>query len=310
MFQDKGSNPTTIPNNDWEETPTSVRELVYSLIERIEKLEGKIRNLEDEKNKNSKNSSKPPSSKGSAISPTGEKKSKRKKGGQPGHRGAIRKLVPIEDVDEHYDIKPEMCDKCGCGLSGADPYPYRHQVTEIPPVIARVAEYRLHTLSCLSCGSDTRAILPLGVPSGSFGPRLQAMVALFTGRYHLSKRDTEEIMGDFFRAPISLGAISILENRTSEAIASAVEEVREYVKKQFEVHMDETGWYEKNKRFWMWVAFARFMTVFLIRKSRGGRVVKEMIGEKFGGILNSDRWSAYNWLPVSSLHNQENKNLL
>jgi transposase len=301
MAQENSSIPKSISEKDWRETPASVCKLVFSLIERVEKLEKKVRDLEEEKNKNSKNSSNPPSSDGPTFPPNPKKKKdKRKKGGQPGHKGVTRKLVPIEEVDASYDEKPGTCGKCGHGLSGEDEFPHRHQVSEIPPVIATVTEYRLHTLSCPSCGNDTRAELPLGVPKGAFGPRLQAMVALFTGRYHLSKRDTAEILEDFFRVPISLGSITTLERRTSKAIASAVEKAREYVKEQVQAHMDETGWYEKNKRFWMWVASVPFVTVFLIRKSRGGKVVKEMIGEKFAGILNSDRWSAYNWLPVSS----------
>lgn len=301
MVQENRSTPGTVSDEDWEKTPASVRELVSSLIERVQKLEEKIRDLEEEKNRNSKNSSNPPSSDVPAVPPAPKKKKgKRKKGGQPGHKGTTRKLVPIEKVDEIFSIKPETCGKCGHGLSGEDAFPYRHQVAEIPPVIATVTEYRLHTLSCPSCGNDTRADLPLGVPQGAFGPRLQAMGSLFTGRYHLSKRDTAEILEDFFRVPISLGSISTLERRTSKAIASVVEEAREYVKKQTQAHMDETGWYEKNKRFWMWVASVPFVTVFLIRQSRGAKVAKEMIGEKFAGVINSDRWSAYNWLPVAS----------
>ncbi len=301
MLQKKVVLPQTVSEQDWKETPASVQEMVLSLIERVQKLEEKILSLEEPIKQNSKNSSKPPSSDGPAVPPTSQKKKgERKKGGQPGHKGTTRKLVPIEDVAESFDVKPEACGKCGHGLNGEDVSPYRHQVAEVPPVIATVTEYRLHTLSCPSCGKDTRAELPLGVPQGAFGPRLQAMGALFTGRYRLSKRDTAEILADFFRVPISLGSISALERRTSKAIASAVEEARAYVKEQAQAHMDETGWYEKNKRFWMWVASVPLVTVFLIRNSRGGKVVKEILGEEFAGIINSDRWSAYNWLPVSS----------
>jgi len=301
MVQENHSIPTAISKKDWEATPASVRELVLSLIERVEKLEEKIRDLEEEKNRNSKNSSNPPSSDGPAIAPKQQKKKgKRKKGGQPGHAGKTRKLVPMEEVDEVFDIKPEICNGCGYALAGEDSSPYRHQVAEIPAVIASIQEFRLHSLSCPACGHHTRARLPKGVPTGAFGPRLQAMSSLLSGHYHLSKRNIVEILEDFFRVPLSLGSISTLERRTSKAIASAVEKAYDYVKEQSQAHMDETGWYEKNKRFWMWVASVPFVTVFLIRKSRGGKVAKEMIGEKFAGIINSDRWSGYNWLPVAS----------
>jgi transposase len=126
------------------------------------------------------------------------------------------------------------------------------------------------------------------------------MVALLTGRYRLSKRDAKEIMGDFFQADLSTGSVCNLERRASEAISEPVAEAQAFVKEQPVVHMDETGWREANKKAWLWVAATSLVTVFLIRRSRGGKVAKEMIGETFKGILNSDRWSGYNWLPVSS----------
>jgi transposase len=157
--------------------------------------------------------------------------------------------------------------------------------------VAEVTEYRLHTLACSECGAETRAELPAGVPQGAFGPHLQAMVALSSGHYHLSKRKTKELMADFFQAEVSLGSIPALEQRASEAVREPVEEAREYVKTQSAVNMDETGWHEGNQRAWLWVAATTWVTVFLIRLSRGSKVAKEMLGE-----LTSDRWSAYNWL--------------
>lgn len=288
-------------DEEWAQTPPAVQEFLLSLIVHVQKLEAEIAELRERVNRNSHNSSKPPSSDGPEVPPKTNRKTKsnRNRGGQPGHKGSTRKLVPIEQVKESHDIKPESCRQCGQGLEGEDPEAYRHQVTEIPPVVAEVFEYRLHTLSCAECGCETRAEMPLGVPKGAFGPRLQAMVSLFTGRYRLSKRDTEEVMADFFKADISLGSISSLEHRTSEVISAPVDEAREYVKEQSRVHMDETGWYVAHKRAWLWVAATELVTVFLIRPSRGGKVAKEMLGEPFKGILSSDRWSAYNWLSVS-----------
>jgi transposase len=124
------------------------------------------------------------------------------------------------------------------------------------------------------------------------------MVSLLTGRYHLSKRDTSAVLTDFFQADISIGAVCGLEQRTSDALSAPVAEAREYVKAQPVVHMDETGWREANQKAWLWVAATSRVTVFLIRRTRGSKVAKEMLGETFRGILNSDRWSAYNWLAV------------
>jgi transposase len=301
MVQETRPEQTSFSQREWAQTPLAVQEFVLALIARIQELEAEVSALREQVNRNSRNSSKPPSSDGPDAPPKLRKraKSKRKRGGQPGHKGTTRKLVPIEQVKDSHDIKPETCRKCGHTLEGQDPEPYRHQVTEIPPVVAEIVEYRLHVLSCPECGTETCAELPPGVPQGAFGPRLQAMVSLLSGRYHLSKRDTEEVMDDFFRADISTGSVCALEQRTSGAISEPVEEAREYVKGQPAVHMDETGWREANQKAWLWVAATSLVTVFLIRCSRGGQVAREMLGETFNGILNSDRWSAYNWLPIS-----------
>ncbi len=286
---------------EWEQTLAAVQEFLLSQIMQVQKLEAEITDLRERVNRNSHNSSKPPSSDGPDVPPKTSEgiKSNRKRGGQPGHKGTTRKLAPIEQVKESDDIKPEVCGQCGHDLEGKDPDPYRHQVTEIPPVVAEVVEYRLHTLSCPECGRDTCADIPLGVPKGAFGPRLQAMVSLLSGRYRRSKRNTAEIMDDFFQTNISLGSVSTQERRTSEAISVPVTEARDYVKEQSVVHMDETSWYESDEKAWLWVAATCLVTVFLVRDSRGGKVAKEMLGETFKGILNSDRWSAYNWRPVS-----------
>jgi len=282
---------------EWAQTPKAVQEFVLSLVAHVQALEAEIAILRERVNRNSGNSSQPPSSDGPEVSKSRKRAgSGRKRGGQKGHKGTTRKLVPVEQVKEVHDVKPEVCRRCGHELAGEDAEPYRHQVTEVPPVVAEVAEYRLHTLSCPECGAETRPELPPGAPQGAFGPRLQAMVSLLSGRYHLSKRDITEVMADFFQADVSLGSVPALEQRTSEAISAPVEEARQYVQQQPVAHLDETGWREANQRAWLWVAATRLVTVFLIQLSRGGQVVKEILGETFQGIVASDRWSAYNWL--------------
>jgi transposase len=150
--------------------------------------------------------------------------------------------VPIEQVKAEYDVKSIISRKCGKELSGDGPAPDRHQVAEIPPVQVEVYEYRLHTLTCSSCGTKTRADLPAGVPQGGFGTRFQAMTALLSGRYHLSKRDTVGVMADFFQAEVGLGSVPTLEQRTREALTQTVAEACRYVQVQPAVHGDETGW--------------------------------------------------------------------
>ena len=120
--------------------------------------------------------------------------------------GCQRELVPLEKVKHVVEVKPSRCGKCRRTLQGSDPDPLRHQVVELPPLLAETEEWRLHALGC-ECGHITRAELPEGVPKGSYGPRLQAALAYLTGVARLTKRPIEEVMQDLFGATISLGSI-------------------------------------------------------------------------------------------------------
>src|SRR5207302_1082548 len=168
----------------------------------------------------------------------------------------------------------------------------------LPPTKPVVTEYQWHQLVCATCGEVTRASWPESVPSGTYGPRVQATVALCTGSYRLSKRTTQQVMEEVFGVPMSVGTISPLEQATTEALAAPVEAARTYVQAQEVAHLDETSWRQGGKRAWLWVAVTSLVTVFVVRMSRGGHVARALLGEDFSGILVTDRYSAYNWYPV------------
>jgi transposase len=294
-----------ISPEDWAHTPAAVQAVVLMLGEEVQmlrakvaRLEAQVALLEERLGQNSQNSSRPPSSDPPQMSRPARKPSGRKPGGQPGHAGAGRPLKPPEEVDAFVDVKPEVCARCGTRLEGRDPHPVRHQVTELPPVQAKVTEYQLHTLCCATCGTSTAATLPQGVPRGAFGPRIQALVSLFTGTYRISKRNVRDLLEDCFGVDLALGSICPLEQATSEAMAPAVEEAKAYVQEQSTANMDETGWREDHHRAWLWTAVTAWVSVFLIRASRGSKVVRELLGQTFSGIVGSDRWSAYSFLPL------------
>jgi transposase len=111
----------------------------------------------------------------------------------------------------------------------------------------------------------------------------------------LSKGTTAQVMEDLFRVSMSVSTISQSEKITTEVLAGPMEEARAYVPEQPAAHLDETSWREGDKRAWLWVAVTSLVTVFVVRLSRGGQVVRELLGESFCGILISDRYSAYNW---------------
>jgi transposase len=195
-------------------------------------------------------------------------------------------------------VKPQQCRQCQYPLQGDDPQPYRHQVPEVPPIKPVVTEYQLHRLRCPACGALTRADLPCGVPPGGFGARVQAIVALCTGAYRLSKRTTHEVLADLFGVSMGLGTVSHVEQATVQAVATPVAAAQAYVRTQPTAHLDETGWRAGRTRAWLWVAVTAWVTVFVVRLSRGAKVAQEVLGEQLCGILVTDRWSAYTWYPT------------
>lgn len=287
-----------LPPEIWHRTPREAQEYILALEARVASLEATVQELMERVQQDSRTSSRPPSSDPPERARPRRPPSGRRRGGQPGHLGQTRTLVPVEDVDVIIPLKPEQCARCQQPLAGDDPQPQRHQVLEVPPIKPVVTEYHWHQLVCPVCGTTTRAAWPDGVTTRVYGPRVQAITALCTGAYRLSKRTTQHLLHDFFGVPMSLGTISTLEAATVDAVAAPVEEARASVQQQARVSMDETGWRQGPQRAWLWVAVTTWVTVFLVRLSRGGQVARDLLGKKFQGLLVSDRFSAYTWYPV------------
>jgi transposase len=289
--------PQGISAKDWQATPESVRQMVLSLLSTVEQLQQEVARLSERVNQNSQNSSKPPSSDPAAVKrKPAVKKGQRKQGGQPGHRGKGRKLKPPEQVSHFVVSRPTACDGCGALLLGEDPQPSRHQVTELPRIEPEVIEYQVHCLRCLACGQETRGAWPAEMPAGSFGARLQATTGYLSGRFGVSRRDTQEMLATLFQVEMGLGSVPAQEQRLSNALAEPVREAEDFVHQQPVVNVDETSWQEKNQTCWLWVGSTPTVTVFQLHHTRGNEGVKHLLGADYAGIVGSDRWSAYNWL--------------
>src|SRR6266581_7152892 len=166
-----------LPPELWDRIPPESQAAIWVLRDgyerRIATLEAEVAALKERLNRNSQNSSRPPSSDGPQVKckpprpPSG-----RKRGAQPGHPLYQRVLVPVEEVEAVIACKPTHCRRCGGALHGTDSQPYRHQVIEVPPPVPQVTEYQLHRLPCARCVITTCGTLPPGVPPGSYGPRL------------------------------------------------------------------------------------------------------------------------------------------
>lgn len=261
---------------------------------RIIALTKQVELLLEQLGQNSRNSHKPPSSDppgaGPQRKPNTGKKGKR--GGQKGHRGSFRELLPASQVDEVVNLFPPQCENCWAGLPECvDPEALRYQVTEVPPIKPHTKEFRRHEVQC-ACGHRTRAAHdPATIPTSRFGPRLVALVALLTGIYHISRRRTGELLEDVLGVRLSLGAISAIEARVSSALAEPVAEAWERVEQAAVKHTDGTSWFQAGATMCLWTVATATATVFKVLAHGSKSALLPLFG-KLTGILVSDRATA------------------
>jgi transposase len=285
---------------------------ILDLAARVERLEDRLRRLEEQARRDSRTSSKPPSqdppktrqqrraeARARAKELLAEDGAKRKAGGQEGHRGAGRRLAREDQVDEIVDHHPHACRGCGHPF-GEDQRPSggrfgRHQVAELPPISVLVIEHRTHRLRCSCCGERTTARLPAGIGGSAFGARLQAAIVTLTARHRISRRGASELASDLFGIGLSSGAVDAICQRAGDALAGPHSGLRDWVLAQHAVHVDETGWRTAGDSRALWAATTQGASLFQIAEHCNREQFDELIG-RFSGIVVSDRWPGYEHL--------------
>ena len=269
---------------------------------RIADLERRLSELEARLKTNAANSSTPPSANPlGADAPVTKKKSKRRRGGQPGHPPHLKQLLPPDRVTRTESIVPAVCSGCRAPLPRAagpsDPAPKRFQVVEWPPIVATVIEYQAHARTCPCCGVVTQAMIPAAIRAHSVGPRLTATLSYFSGCHGVSKRGVEEIAETVLGVPIALGTVANLEQEVSAALAPAHAEAIAAVRQADVKFADETSWKLWGQLCWLWAAATAGVAAFVIHAKRGAAGLAAILGEDIGGIVHSDRWHVYLQVP-------------
>src|SRR3990172_6255304 len=277
-----------------------LREENERLRKQLEEQAKRIADLERQlalRQQNSTTTSKPPSSDGLAGRQRvrGRRgKSRRKAGGQPGHPGMDRELVPIERVSAIVDLAPEACRQCARRLHARHTVgdPRRHQVTELPPIAAHITEYRCHRRQCPACGMTTLAPLPDELAS-QFGPQLTALIAYLTVVCRLPRLVVQRLLEGALQIPISLGSTQNAWEEASAAVGAPYEELQAALPTQPVLNADETGHRTNAAKRWLWTLVASTFVFYTIATSRGSDVLRRLLGATFAGILGSDRLPAY-----------------
>jgi transposase len=250
--------------------------------------------------KDSTNSSKPPSSDGPAAGKRTHPqrpKSKRKPGGQPGHPGRCRPLVPVQQVKRVIPVVPDSCKRCHRKFTEKEKRAalenkvHRHQVTEIPEIEPEVTEYQFGLITCC-CGESNRVPIPPEIRSGA-GPRLVAFVSYLTVFCRMPRRKVEQLLESALGISIALGSTQKYVEETSQALQAPCQELQQQLRCEPVLNGDETGWRKNGEKRLLWVLVARAFALFVVACSRSAKVLEQLLGPSFAGILCSDRFSAY-----------------
>ncbi len=277
-----------VKKSEWE----SIHNELKILRERYEKLSSRFIAT-------SENSSLPSSKNPPYFKPKKKRRiSGMKPGGQKGHEGHNRSLVPENDVDYIIPCNPPETCTCG-GEVRKNGSPYKKQVIEIPDISCTVTEYQIFNGVCDKCNKLHKGELPAATVTGNFGVNVQSIVSLMSGKYHLSQDSIKDLLEDLFGLSISAASVLNIKERVNEVLKEPYEEIKSYIKSASRVNMDETGHKQNGNTMWLWIAATHLAAFFAVRLHRGKEECREILGLVFCGIVTSDRYHAYNWLDTT-----------
>ncbi len=282
---------------------TELVALVTELIAAVQRLEAENQRLraENEQLKAvlAKESPPPPTSQNSSQPPSRDVKRnltgarKRKKHGPPfGHARQTREWVA--KPDRIIEVTVDTCGHCQADLRGVESQAVRrHQLTELPPIAPVVIETRQAEVRCPDCQQITRGELPEGLEGGrSFGPRLAATVVYLKHEQHLSYERVKQLCQDLFGVAISEGGVSLVMQRAGAAAQPLATAIGEQVARSAVIGSDETSARVAGRTWWQWVFCSAVGIYFLIRASRGAKVIEEVMGTQQAACWVSDCLSA------------------
>ena len=268
--------------------------LIGELWARIATLTATVAELQGRLAKNSRNSSKPPSSDGlnkpkpKSLRTPGLKST----GGQPGHVGHTLKRVSQPDrIETHGPAR--HCDACQRPLSAAVVVETR-QVFDLPPLRREVTEHQVLAVPC-PCGVVHRGAFPAGVSAPvQYGPRCKAAVVQLTHHHMLPLARTGELMGDLFGLPMADATVLAIQAEAQALLAPTVAAMGEALTAAPVAHADETGMRVAGKLHWLHVLVTPLLTWLGAHPNRGKQAFDAFgLLAAFAGTLIHDGWKPY-----------------
>lgn len=270
----------------------TVEELKQMLAEQREV----IANLQEQLNKNSHNSSKPPSSDGykKPAPKSLRKPSGKKPGGQKGHKGqTLQFTAKPDEVISHMPTACSVCPRYEECCKAARTVETRRVADA--SVEIRVTAHEAMEVCCPLCGIELRGTFPEEVKAPiQYGKTLQALVVAFNTVGAVSVSRIHDLFGNIFGIPLSTGTIHNMVHQCAEKLTDTVNEICDHIKGLPIAHFDETGCRVNGRLYWVHVASNQDSTYLYLSSKRGKRGMED--GEvlpNFHGITIHDCWPSY-----------------
>ena len=265
----------------------------------IEELKARLAKYETPE-KNSGNSSTPPSKenmKAEAIrrTKTLRKPTGRKPGGQKGHEGSTLKMTPTPDETE--DVSPNYCTKCGSSLEDCERIlDYVTQVVSIPDLKPIVKEIRHYITVCKQCGERIQSHAPRKRGSNAvvYDATVKSLVVYLSVVMFLPYGRIESLLKEVFGLDISQGSFVNWVNEAKKNAAPAIEKIKQCIMKSAVVGFDESGLYCNKKLDWTWIAQTVYFTLLFHGSGRSHKELESRFGSSLERMVAvTDRHSAY-----------------
>ena len=219
-----------------------------------------------------------------------------KRGAPAGHRGNSRRRPEV--ISEFIDIYPEKCEHCGGEVKGY-PNHFDEHVTEDIEIRKKVTCRRFHYGYCQRCKKVVYAKKDESPANDRIGTEVRA-IGGYMRRLGVTYRKAARFCKDVFEIDLTHPSFLGFNTEQAQNGAPLYEGIKQSIRHSPSVNADETGWRVNGNNHWLWIFTNKDAALYHIDESRGGKVVSDILGKKYEGVLISDFLSAYNELDAEA----------